>query len=717
MPIAISEDHRALADAASDLLTKRDARLAARALLEAPDESLPAFWRETADLGWLGLHLPERYGGSGFGIEELVIVVEQLGRAVAPGPFVPTVIVSAVVAAGADEATRARLLPGLASGDRTGGVALTSDVTVSDGRVTGEAGPVLGAALATVLVLPVGEDVAVVETGDGVTVESPPNLDPTRRSGRVALDGAVATVIPGGRRLLVDLARTILAAEAVGVAGACTDAAAEYARIRVQFGRPIGMFQAVKHHCANMCVASEKATAAAWDAARAVASGGDQLTYAAAAAAALAGPAAYLCANLNTQVHGGIGFTWEHDAHLYLRRATVLQALLAPETAAADLVELSRRGVSRDKTIELPPEAEAFRAEIRAFTGELAGLEKAARRRRLIDTGYLMPHWPRPWGREAGAVEQVVIEQELMAAGIDRRMDPITGYQMVTLIQHATAEQVARWVPPALAQETIWCQLFSEPEAGSDAAGVRTRATRAEGGWLLNGQKVWTSGAQFAAKGLVTARTNADAPKHKGITTMVVEMSAPGIEIRPLRQPDGSAHFNEVFLTDVFVPDADVVGAIDDGWNVARANLGNESISVGRDDSNMSTPATTLLDAYDAHPERMPGGAVRIGYYVAGLQVLRLLNLRRASRALAGAGPGPEGAITKLVMSELAHEVAAILAVAGAPDLVFVDGDGLRPALLNLTHRIWSIGGGTSEIKRNQIGERILGLPRDPLLK
>jgi alkylation response protein AidB-like acyl-CoA dehydrogenase len=233
---------------------------------------------------------------------------------------------------------------------------------------------------------------------------------------------------------------------------------------------------------------------------------------------------------------------------------------------------------------------------------------------------------------------------------------------------------------------------------------------------LVNGQKVWTSGAQLCQMGILTARTSPDAPKHQGITTMVVNMATPGVEIRPLRQVDGSAHFSEVFLDDVFVPDADVVGPVDGGWTVARATLGNESISVGRDDSGMSTPATILLAAHDAHPERLAGGSARIGRYAAGQHVLGLLNLRRASRALAGGGPGPEGAITKLVFAELAHEAAAMMALLGAPEVMFLADGGLVPGMINLTHRLWSIGGGTSEIKRNQIGERILGLPRDPLV-
>ena len=195
------------------------------------------------------------------------------------------------------------------------------------GRGHGTAPAVLGGGLAHVLVLPAGDDAVVVDVAaGGVTVDVPANLDPTRRSARVTLDGAPVEVIPGGRRILVDLARLLVAAECTGVAVECTEQAAAYAKVRVQFGRPIAMFQAVKHHCANMLVASELATAAVWDAARAAEEGGDQLSYAAAMAAALALSAGDECAQLNIQVHGGIGFTWEHDAHLYLRRATALEA-------------------------------------------------------------------------------------------------------------------------------------------------------------------------------------------------------------------------------------------------------------------------------------------------------------------------------------------------------------------------------------------------------
>jgi alkylation response protein AidB-like acyl-CoA dehydrogenase len=720
MSIAITEDHRALGQTASDFLAKHDSRGAARALLEADAETLPPFWGDIAELGWLGLHLPEELGGSGFGLPELIVVVEELGRAVTPGPFVPTVIASAVIDSVGGGELKRRLLPGLARGSVLAGVGLTSDITVSGGKAAGSAPAVLGGGLAHVLVLPAGDDAIVIDVAaGGVTVETPLNLDPTRRSARVTLDGAPAEVLPGGRRALVDLARLIVAAEAVGVATECTEQAAAYAKVRLQFGRPIAMFEAVKHHCANMLVASELATANVWDAARAAEEGGDQLTYTAAMAAALALPAADECAQLNIQVHGGIGFTWEHDAHLYLRRATALEAVVDAEGAALDVAGAVRAGATRVRTIDLPPEAEPMRDEVRAFAERVKDLDAAAQREAMIETGYVMPHWPKPWGRNAGAVEQLVTEQEFRAAGVARPQYGITGWVILTLIQHATEDQVARWVLPALRQDVIWCQLFSEPDAGSDAAGIKTRGTRVDGGWLVNGQKVWTSGAHLASFGLATIRTDPDVPKHDGITMMVIDMHAEGVEVRPLKMVTGHSEFNEVFFNDVFIPDDDVVGPINGGWTVARATLGNESVSIGSGAGGGRGGGMTpdmMVAKFDARPDRLPGGGGRVGRYIADSEAMAVLNLRSAHRAVVGGGPGPEGNVTKLVLSELGHEAAAIMAALGGPDTAFSDGLNAMTTLMVLMHRGLSIAGGTSEIKRNQIGERILGLPRDPLI-
>ena len=317
-------------------------------------------------------------------------------------------------------------------------------------------------------------------------------------------------------------------------------------------------------------------------------------------------------------------------------------------------------------------------------------------------------------------LEQLVIEQEFAAAGIKRPSYGITSWIILTLIQHASPDQVARWVRPALNQDVIWCQLFSEPGAGSDAAGITDEGDQggAEGGWRINGQKVWTSGAHLASFGLATVRTNPNAPKHEGITTMVIDMHAPGVTVRPLKMPTGNSDFNEVFFDDVFVPDADVVGPVDAGWTVARATLGNESVSIGGGDGGpMAMPVQAFIAPLDAHPERLAGGAGRVGRQISRTQAMGVLNQRSAYRAVAGGGPGPEGNIAKLLLSEVGHETAAIMAELAGPDAAFLAGDGAMAATLVLMNRAMSIAGGTSEIKRNQIAERMLGLPRDPLIK
>ncbi len=327
-----------------------------------------------------------------------------------------------------------------------------------------------------------------------------------------------------------------------------------------------------------------------------------------------------------------------------------------------------------------------------------------------------MPHWPKPWGRAAGAVEQIVIDEELRAAGVKVPGLGITGWNIMTVNQYATPDQVERWVFKTLMGEYVWCQLFSEPDAGSDAAAVKTRGIRVEGGWKVNGQKVWTSGAQHCDLGLATVRTDPDAPKHAGITTMVIDMHGPGVEVRPLRQITGNSDFNEVFFDDVFVPDDDVVGMPNDGWTVARSTLGNERVSIGGGSGGIFRPMD-LLALHKRGGDRVPGASARIGAILAKEHTLRVLNLRRAQRAVVGAGPGPEGNVTKLVLAEQGHERARLQAdLVGAPT-AFLDGEDAMAGYTELATRAMSIAGGTSEITRNQIAERILGLPRDPLIR
>ncbi|MFC0112420.1 acyl-CoA dehydrogenase family protein [Kibdelosporangium aridum subsp. largum] len=521
-------------------------------------------------------------------------------------------------------------------------------------------------------------------------------------------------VLRGGHDRALAIYRLLAAAEAVGGAHACTEMAVDYAKTREQFGRPIGMFQAVKHHCANMFVASELATAAVWDAARAATEDPQQFALAAAVAVQQAIPAFNGNASLNIQVHGGIGFTWEHDAHLYQRRALALAAFADPEAAAADVARLAAEGTRRTLAVEIPEEAQQQRSAIREIAQSIAARPAAEQRQALVDSGYLMPHWPKPFGIEATAAQQLVIDEEFSAAGVNRPTLSITGWVVLTLIQHGTAEQIERYVRPALRGDLTWCQLFSEPGAGSDAAGIRTRGRRTEGGWLVTGQKVWTSGAHLAGRGFATVRTDPDAPKHRGVTMMVIDMHAPGVEVRPLKMVTGHSDFNEVFLTDVFVPDEDVVGEPNNGWAVARATMGNERVSIGNGQGGGGTVELDLTEL-----ARTFGGerARALGALLAEELSLSLLNLRSAERALSGAEPGPEGNVTKLVLAEFLVKRSAFIMGALGVKGAFLEMGSLTGVLAALSARGMTIAGGTSEITRNQIAERILGLPRDPLVK
>ena len=715
--LAITEEHQDLADATFGQLKRLDSRAAARATLEKAGTYSSEIWSAGAELGWNGLAISEEYGGSGFGLPELAVVAEIAGRELCPGPFLPTVSASVVIDRYAPDAVRAELLPGLADGTTIAALGLAGSVSIgADGLLGGQARAVLGAPDAHVLVLAAGDDLVVLDaTADGITVTAQDSLDPTRSIGAVELRAVTvdeSRILRGAAHEARTVFRILGSAEAVGVSWAALDMAVEYAKVREQFGRTIGTFQAVKHHAANMLVDAEQTTAAVWDAARA-----DNLEgarFAAAVAAAHAIRAQIFCAQTNVQLHGGIAFTWEHDAHLYLRRARTLAAVLGDGAdPLIDVVDGQRSGQAHGASFALPEEAEQYRQDARDAAAAVHALSEDKRRDYLVDSGYLVPHWPKPWGRAANVLEQLVIEEEF--TDVERADMGITGWVTLTIAQAGTEDQRERWVEPVLRGQVMWCQLFSEPGAGSDAAAVRTAAKKVDGGWRVTGQKVWTSLAQHCQWGLATVRTDPDAPKHAGVTMMAIDMKAPGVTVNPLRGLTGDAHFNEVFFDDVFVPDADVVGDVNKGWLVARATLGNERISIG---GGSAAPTGFDADELVALIDADPDGARyvrRAGEVIAVGHTLRLLNLRRVSRAIAGTEPGPEGNVTKLLVAEHSQHLTEL-----GMDLVGtagVTGQTQKLTRAYLGNRAMTIAGGTSEITRNTIAERILGLPRDPLLK
>ncbi len=343
----------------------------------------------------------------------------------------------------------------------------------------------------------------------------------------------------------------------------------------------------------------------------------------------------------------------------------------------------------------------------------------------LAEAGYVAPHWPRPYGLDADPITQIVIDEELRAAGVSRPRNLIgIGWAGPTLLHAGTEEQKERWLPKLLSGEEIWCQLFSEPGAGSDLAALSTTATRDGDEWVVQGQKVWTSMGHIAKYGILIARTNSDpdVPKQKGISYFVCPMDAPGIEVRPLIEMTGGHTFNEVFFDEVRIPADHLVGEVDQGWALAKVTLGNERVSLSSGGAlwGMGPEADDLLAIVrEAGGTDDPHLRQRLAQLWIEAQILRLIRFRTVTSAIKGEQPGPEASIRKVLADEHGQHV-----MAAAKDLAGADGMLAASGPCGVADPTWAfgylfapaltIGGGTGEVQRSILGERVLGLPGEP---
>src|SRR5271154_5049929 len=496
MPIAINPEHQDLADSVRSLVARVAPSEVLHAALETPIDNPPPYWRAAADQGLQGVHLAESVGGQGFGILELAVVLAEFGYGAVPGPFVPSAIASALISAHDPDA---KVLTDLASGTAIAAYALEASLTATrqgDALVIrGEvrAGP--AAAEASLLVLPVAIDSGeewVVLRADQLEIEPVASVDPLRpiahvraNATEVADDVALSNLSVVAAKALIS---TLLSAEAVGVARWATDTASDYAKIREQFGRPIGQFQAVKHKCAEMIADTERATAAVWDAARAVdearennwdpegTGANSAVEFAAAVAATLAPAAAQRCTQDCIQVHGGIGYTWEHDTNVYYRRALIVAACFGRKAEYPQrVVDTATTTGMREINIDLDPDTEKLRADIRAEVDALKAMPREDRTTSIAEGGWVLPYLPKPWGRAADPVEQIIIAQEFTVGRVRRPTVGIAAWIVPSIVAFGTDEQKQRFLPPPIRGEMIWCQLFSEPGAGSDLAGLTTK--------------------------------------------------------------------------------------------------------------------------------------------------------------------------------------------------------------------------------------------------
>src|SRR5438105_9251736 len=401
--------------------------------------------------------------------------------------------------------------------------------------------------------------------------------------------------------------------------------------------------------------------------------------------------------------------------------------------------------------IEDSPERATFRKEFRAWLAETlepgwmeaieAGDEKSYAKvragaeasgwnvlswmRTIGESGYGAPLWPTEYGGLSGEPwMQALVREELSRWGLPLFGPNIRGVGRggPTIIAHGTKAQKERYLRKILNGEEWWCQLFSEPGSGSDLASLATRAVADGDEWVVNGQKVWTSIAQFARLGLLLARTDPDVPKHEGLTYFILEMGSPGVDVRPLRQLTGSAEFNEVYLTDVRIPDANRVGDVGDGWRCARTTLVNERDTI----AGVSLDPTSIFGGVGKDPweafldgvrdRRDPTVRQRLARLYIEKEVKEITVFRANSARLRGQEPGPEGSVNKVVNAELnQRRTDFAITAAGMAGVAWLPGD--RDAELRahafLRARANTIEGGTSEVLRNQVGERVLGLPRD----
>lgn len=679
MSLGITDDQVELADSLRKWASSLGPIAAARAVEGEVGADFAETWAAAEEMGIAAIAVPEAAGGGGGSVLDQAVALEACAHELVPGGLLGAAV------------------GGLVAG-RPGrfGVQVHPGGAVWDGGNAAEH-----------LLL------------DGTTGATPqPGIDLSARHARPVADdrSAVLEADPQAHRRLV--AVTLAAAEAAGVARWCLETAVDYAKVREQFGQKIGAFQAVKHLCAQMLETAEAVTAAAWDAA-AAADGDDvaQWSFAVDVAQATCFDGAVEVAKNCIQVLGGIGFTHEHDAHLYLRRALSLRALVGPADAAAErLTAAAVAGVRRQVDVDLEGRDETVRPEVRAGVAAIAALPPGEQRAALVETGFLTPHWPAPYGLGADATTQIVIDQELGRAGVVRPDLVIAGWAVPTILAHGTDEQRERFVRPSLLGELVWCQLFSEPGSGSDLASLRTRAVRVEGGWRLTGQKVWTSVAERADWGICLARTDPDVPPHKGITYFLVDMKSAGIEVRPLREITGEALFNEVFLDDVFVSDDCVVAEPGEGWKLARTTLANERVAMA---SARLTRSVERAVEIAASRDLAPAERVRVGHQVALATVCGLLGVRTTLRALGGHGPGAESSVAKLLGVRSRQDSSELVVTLQGDDLALLGAIG-KLADDPLAADIWeqlntrclSIAGGTTQILRNVAGERILGLPR-----
>ncbi len=741
MSLAIGTEQEQLADAVGQFARRHAPIEKTRMMFESiAAGELPPWWNEFVAYGFHAVHLPEQAAGQGGALDDLGCVIEAAAAAALAGPLLSTAAASAVALTAASGSSADRVVSDVAAG-ATAAIVLPEDsdfCAIADGdgwRLSGTSGLTLGMCSARWIVVPAQTDgpeelwFALDAGAADVNIESRRGTDLTTDVGVLRLQHhwMTADSVMGG----VDAARarclvaSLAACASAGILRWCAAAATEYIRTREQFGKPIGTFQALQHKAAALFVNAELAAAAAWDAVHAANEPIEQHRLAAAAAVLMAvSPAPDLVLDALT-MFGAIGYTWEHDIHLFWRRATSLAAALGPVTFwTREMGELVRNH-RRTPSLQLEDADTAFRAEVAAVIEQASKLDNdgpsrqesqrpafdiGPRRNLFAAEGLVAPYLPAPWGRGASPLQQMILAEEF--AKRPELVQPklgISEWILPTILAFGTDLQRERFAEPTMRGELGWCQLFSEPGAGSDLAALTTKATKVDGGWRINGQKVWTSLANLSEYGALLARTEPGTAKHRGISYFIVDMTSPGLEVRPIKQATGRAEFNEVYFTDVFVPDDMMVGQPGDGWNLAIATMAHERTVI----SNFVEidRAAALRQLIEVDGPDQDAVLRTLGELDAYTNALKALIRREALRVARGQNAGPASSVAKYAYSIMLRRAAtATLGMAGRNAIVEDSDPAVFVPYFDLPAEL--IGGGTAEIQLTIIAQMILGLPR-----
>jgi alkylation response protein AidB-like acyl-CoA dehydrogenase len=721
-----------------------------------------ARWRKMAALGWTGLCLPEAYGGSGCGLAQAALLLEQCGRALAPEPLVGGALLPAwALLHGDNEALRTRWLPALARGEQTLALAWQEreheqslrpaslratprgDGFVLDGAKRFVAAAEGAGAFVVSALAPQGTVLLLVEAGQpGLTLGTLARVDggfwgELQFKGVEAGAAQLVADAPRADAVLqraLDLARIAAAAELLGVMGRALDSSVQYIAVREQFGRPVGSFQALQHRAANLLIQVELTRAVvAQSAALADAQGTDagRLSAAASQAKARASAAALEVTKGCIQLHGGIGYTDECAIGLYLKKAMVGAAWLgtaawhrrryndlAPaggDEAAPELVVGGEQPIRRDELRRWL--ADNFPPAWRFPSSRLSLRDTREWHVKLNARGWAAPNWPKEHGGMGlGAYEQVALQSEFDRHGIQIAPNMAVVMLGPLIIRYGTEAQRREILPRILSGEVRWCQGYSEPSAGSDLANLRTSAVADGDDFIVNGQKIWTSFAHEADMIFMLVRTDPQAKKQEGISFLLADMRSPGITVKRIRNLSGGAEFCEVFFDDVRVPRANLVGGLNQGWTMAKSLLGSERIMIGNP-RGARAPLLRLRELARANgldddaAWRARHDELRLDVDDLDALFVRCVDVLRRGRDL-----GPEVSMLKIWVTETQQRVADLmLETAGESGVsdqsLALAGGALHPANVFFSARPASIYGGSNEIQRNILAKGVLELP------